>query len=92
MSTGVYENQFGKVFSNILESSDVSCYKISQYTNLDEAYLSRLRNGLKDNPSPEVVIRIALALVHHGHKIRLSDIEKLFNATGRTLFPKSRGY
>ena len=91
MNTGIYESQFTKVFSGILDNTNVSCYKISQYANLDEAYLSRLRNGLKGNPSPEVVIRIGLALAHCSNSIKLSDIEMLFNATGRTLFPKSRG-
>ena len=92
MNTGIYESQFAKVFSNILGKYDISCYKISKYANLDEAYLSRLRNGLKSNPSPEVVIRISLALVHYSKSIRQIDIETLFHATGRTLFPKSRGY
>jgi len=91
MKTWFYQSQFTKVFSSILEKNDISCYKISQYTNLDGAYLSRLRKGLKGNPSPEVVIRIGLALVHCNKSIGLSDIEMLFNATGRTLFPNSRG-
>ena len=91
MNTWFYQSQFTKVFSGILEKYDISCYKLSQYADLDQAYLSRLRNGLKGNPSPEVVIRIGLALVHCNRSIGLSDIEMLFNATGRTLFPKSRG-
>ena len=80
------------VFSKILESSGVNPYKISHYADIDQGYLSRLKSGEKNNPSPEVVIRIGLALVHFSGNVKISDVEKLFNATGRTLFPKHRGY
>ena len=90
--TGLYKNRFAVKFSDILETHGVSCYKIAEYANIDVAYVSRLKNGVKNNPSPEVVIRIGLALAYYGKKIRLSDIEMLFNANGRTLFPKIRGY
>ncbi len=39
---GLYSNDFSEVFSKLLAKADVSCYRISQYTNLDEGYLSRL--------------------------------------------------
>jgi len=92
MNTGIYVSRFGEVLSNILESSKVSCYHISQYADIDQAYLSRLKSGEKSNPSPEVMMRIGLALVHFSNEISISDVEDLFNATGRTLFPKYRSY
>ena len=94
MSKGLYSNNFSKVFSKLLEKYDVTCYKISKYVHLDEAYLSRLRNGEKGNPSPETVVKICLALAHFNNNLKLDDYESLFKAVGRSLFPnlKSNPY
>lgn len=85
MKEGLYNNQFSEVFSKLLEKSRASCYSISNYSGVDQAYLSRLKNGEKGNPSPEMVVRIALGLVHCSSRISLHDIEELLNSTGRTL-------
>jgi len=85
MAVGIYRNNFSLTFSKLLERSGVSCYQISQYTHLDQAYLNRLKNGEKNNPSPETTIKISLALAHYGNKIKLSDIESLFKSTGRSI-------
>jgi len=81
----LYLTDFPKVFSRLLEKSGVSCYKISQYSHLYEAYLSRLKNGEKQNPSPETIIKISLALTHYSDKITAYDIQKLFRSVGRSL-------
>ena len=85
MGQGLYTGKFSEVFSRLLNKSAISCYGISKFSGIDQAYLSRLRNGDKDHPSPEVVMRISLALVHCSDKVSLYDIEELFNSTGRTL-------
>ena len=82
---GVYSNGFSQVFCQLLEIAGVSCYKISQFAHLDQAYLSRLKNGEKQNPSPETMVKISLALVHYSDKIKLHDIQKLFKSVGRSL-------
>jgi transcriptional regulator with XRE-family HTH domain len=82
---GLCRERLSEVLDNLLEESGVSCYKISNYTGIDEAYLSRLRNGEKHNPSLEVLIKIALALAYFSSKISIHDIEELLNSTGRTL-------
>lgn len=82
---GLYLSDFSEVFSKLLEKSGVSCYRIAEYTGLDEAYLSRLRNGKKHNPSPEAIMRIGLALAHFSDKIKICDIEDLFEVVGRSL-------
>jgi glucose-6-phosphate-specific signal transduction histidine kinase len=38
-----YANDFSKVFSTLLEKTGISCYQISQYTHLNQSYLSRLK-------------------------------------------------
>lgn len=85
MKTGLYANNFAEVFSRLLEKTRLSCYQITQYTNIDQGYLSRLKNGQKSNPSPEVIVKISLALAHLDAKIKISDIEALFKAVGRSL-------
>lgn len=92
MLTGIYTKQFAEVFESLLSTSGISCYQLSQYADINQAYLSRLKSGEKTNPSPEIVMRIGLALVHFSENVKISDVEKLFNATGRTMFPKHRGY
>ncbi len=85
METGLYINQFAEGFSKLLEKSGVSCYRISQYTGIDQAYLSRLKNGEKCNPSPEVIMKIGLALTRLSNKININEIESLLNSVGRSL-------
>ena len=82
---GIYDIQFSTVFSKMLKKSDISCYKIAKYTNIDVAYLSRLKNGLKYNPSPETILKISIAIGHLSEKIKIGDIEELFNSVGRSL-------
>ncbi len=82
---GIDNNDFGIVFSELLEKSGVSCYKIQKYTHLDEGYLSRLRNGFRPNPSPETIAKIALAIVHFNNNIKISHVNRLFQAVGRSL-------
>ena len=82
---GVYSNSFSQVFSQILEMAGVTCYQISKFTNLDQAYLSRLKNGEKQNPSPETVIKISLAFSHYSKQVHLHDIQRLFRSVGRSL-------
>jgi len=69
----------------MLQETGLSCYKIAQFTGLDEAYLSRLRSGGKQNPSVEVVMKISLALTHCSGKITIDDVNLLFRATGRSI-------
>lgn len=86
----LYVNDFSQVFSNLLKELGVSNYQISQFSHIDEGYLSNLKNGHKSNPSPEVLVRISLALAHFSKKAKLNHIEQLFNATGRSLITNRR--
>ena len=85
MNGGLVPSNFSEVFSKILRETGVSCYEISQFSNLDQAYLSRLKNGQKSNPSFETVMKICLALTHLSIKVDLSDVDCLLNSVGRSL-------
>ena len=88
----IYSTDFAKVFSRLIEKYNLSYYQVSQFSGLDQAYLSRLKSGEKKNPSPETVVKISLATCHLNNKVQLSDIEELFNSTGRSLvFHRSKG-
>ena len=82
---GIYNYQFTEELSRLLDKSGVSCYKICQFSHVDQGYLSKLKNGEKNNPSPEIVMRIALAIVHYRDNVTIADIEKLFRSTGHSL-------
>jgi hypothetical protein len=84
METGLYIDNFSKAFNQLLEKGNISCYKISQFSYLDQGYLSRLRKGTQ-SPSPETVMKISLALTHLSDKINIYDIEYLFKSVGRSI-------
>ena len=82
---GLYQNNFAEAFSKLIAKAGVTCYQIHQFTHLDQAYLGRLRSGEKNNPSPETIVKIGLALCHVSAKVTISDIELLFKSVGRSL-------
>jgi hypothetical protein len=45
VGVALYNDDFAKIFSELLGKSGVSCYQISKFMDLDQAYLSRLKNG-----------------------------------------------
>lgn len=81
----IYDNNFSVAFTGLLKRFGVTCYQIGKYTGLDQAYLSRLNNGEKTNPSPETIMKICLALAHYSEKIMLHDLESLFRSVGRSV-------
>jgi transcriptional regulator with XRE-family HTH domain len=81
----IYKNDFFYVFTELLKKSRVTCYQISQFSHLDQAYLSRLKSGERANPSVETVVKISLALTHYSNNINLYDIQRLFKSVGRSL-------
>ena len=85
METGLYNNGFCTTFNKLLIKGDVTCYQIHQYTDLDQGYLSNLKNGNKRNPSPETLMKIALGLSHCSNNITLYDVEGLFQSVGRSI-------
>jgi transcriptional regulator with XRE-family HTH domain len=85
MKTGLYSNNFSSAFRKILEVGGVSRYKIADFTGLDDGYLGKLCSGEKNNPSPETLVKICIALAHFSEKLPLSDLEELFNSVGRSI-------
>lgn len=88
MGVGIFSNNFSLIFNKLLEQTGVTCYRISQFTHLDQAYLSRLRNNEKQNPSAETVVKIALALAYLSEELNIYDLEQLVSSIGRSLHIK----
>ena len=64
---GLYQNNFAEAFSKLIDKFEVTAYQIHQFIHLDQAYLSRLKSGEKNNPSPETIMKISLAFCHFIH-------------------------
>jgi len=88
MDNRLYSDQFSKVLDRLIKKGGISCYSISTYTGIDQGYLSRLRHGKKQSPTPAMLVKISIALAHLSQLITIDDIETLFNATGRTISPR----
>ena len=76
---------FSSTFSKLLSKHGLSCYKVHQFTGIDQAYLSRLRNGQKEDPRPRTLYLIGLALVHYIPQLQLEEVEELLHSAGRYL-------
>ena len=85
MQETIYEKDFSTVFDQLLTQTNVTCYRISEFTHIDQGYLSHLRSGTKSNPGPEIIAKISLALAHYSEKITLHDLERLFRSVGRSI-------
>lgn len=73
---------FGKTFSQLRTKSGKSKYRLSKYSGLDQAYIQRLETGERNNPSRDVVLMLALALVENSESVSVFDIDKLLLSAG----------
>jgi transcriptional regulator with XRE-family HTH domain len=81
----LYSEDFSNIFSDLIGENGITCYQISQYSGLDQGYLSRLKKVEMNNPSPKTIVKIAVSLAHCNKEISITDIKRLFNACGRSL-------
>lgn len=82
----ILKDNFTEVFDNTLRKHGITGSQIARFTRLDEGYISKLRNGQKENPSDETIFKICFAIAYYANKIPLDDLERLFNTTGHSLF------
>jgi transcriptional regulator with XRE-family HTH domain len=74
--------EFAETMKRLRTKAGKSRYKLAQWTGLSEAYLLRLENGERDNPSRDVVLLIALALTSGSSNIDIYDIEEFTLSAG----------
>lgn len=76
------ETEFGISLKRLRRKAGKSRYKLAQWTGLSEAYLLRLENGERANPSRDVVVLLALALVSDAKAVDVYDIEEFMLSAG----------
>ena len=69
--------EFSTMLKSLRSKSGKSRYKLAQYSGIDEAYLSRLESGERQNPSRDVVMKLGLALASDTSAVSLDDVNEL---------------
>ena len=65
------------IFRDLRQKTGKSRYNMAKFTGLDESYLLRLETGERNNPSRDVVLMLALALVRQSNLVEIWDIDNL---------------
>ena len=73
---------FADALRTLRLKSGKSKYRLAQYSGIDQAYIHRLETGERNNPSREVVLMLAFALVENSRSVDIEDIEELLLAAG----------
>ena len=73
---------FGKALKSLRLKSDKSRYRLAQYSGIDQSYIQRLETGEKNNPSRDIVLMLALALVEKSDSVSVDDVDILLLAAG----------
>ena len=74
--------EFSLILRRLRERSKKSRYRLAQFTGANEAYLHRLESGERQNPSREMVMKLALALVADSSSVTLEDVNDLLLSAG----------
>ena len=82
MKGQVKETEFSATLKRLRRKTGKSRYKLAQWTGISEAYLLRLENGERSNPSRDAVVLIALAMVSNDQSIDIYDVEELMLSAG----------
>ncbi|MEE2710274.1 MAG: helix-turn-helix transcriptional regulator [Gemmatimonadota bacterium] len=70
-------SHFGKTLRALRKRSNKSRYNLAGFSGVSETYILRLETGERSNPSRDVVLMIALALVRTSTNIEIWDIDDL---------------
>ena len=79
---GSVRPEFSELLQQLRGRAKKSRYELHKVTGLDQAYLKRLEDGSKDNPSRETVLMLSFALVRGNEVIDIEDIDELLLAAG----------
>ena len=73
---------FGETLLKLRLQAGKSRYRLAQYSGLDQTYLQRLETGDRSNPSRDVVLMIAFALVANSEVLGVHHVDELLLAGG----------
>ena len=74
------QTEFSVLLKRTRESAGKSRYSLAQFSGVDQAYILRLESGERQNPSRDVVVKLALALVFDSRSVTLDDVNSLLLA------------
>ena len=74
--------EFGDALKTLRKRSDKSRYRLAQYSGINQAYVQRLETGERNNPSRDVVLMLAFALVENSDSVSVNDVDFLLLAAG----------
>jgi len=73
---------FEETLKGLRQRSGRSRYRLAQYCGISEAYILRLENGERSNPSRDVVLMLGLALLKGSDTLDIWDVDVLLLAAG----------
>ena len=68
---------FGKALKSLRLKSNKSRYRLAQYSGIAQSYIQRLETGEKNNPSRDIVLMLAFALVEKSDSVSVDDVDIL---------------
>ena len=80
--------EFGETMKALRLRSHKSRYRMAQYSGIDQAYIHRLETGERSNPSRDVVLMLAIALVENSEAVGIYDVDELLLAAGYAPFKR----
>ncbi len=72
--------EFAVLLKRTRENAGKSRYSLARFSGVDEAYILRLESGERQNPSRDVVVKLALGLVSDSRSVTLDDVNSLLLA------------
>ena len=66
---------FGETLKRLRTRAGKSRYQLAHYSGEDQAYISRLKRGQRNNPSGDVVLQLGLALVEGNEGVGVHDVD-----------------
>ncbi len=73
---------FAQTLIKLRTQAGKSRYRLAQFSGVDEAYILRLERGHRSNPSRDVVLTLAIALVENSETASIHDVDALLLAAG----------
>ena len=77
---------FAETFKRLRLKAGKSRYRLAQYSGIDQAYLLRLESKERTNPSRDVVLMLAFALVENDEVVGVHDVDELLLSAGYAPF------
>ena len=73
---------FADTLKKLRTGAGKSRYRLAQFSGINEAYILRLENGQRVNPSRDVVMMLGLALVQNSDSVNIWDIDEMLLSAG----------